>query len=141
MSFLGSLFGKRVTRRVKAKANAKQSKAKQPKAKQPKAHLQIAPFRLPHLMFQMPMVRIRPTVKRQNYDSTQFHRESVNGEEVVKIQRVAIDGKKGFKEVTIQQKGKQKTSKKPLTRKEISCIQQCQYMPSLFNDCEQKCLT
>jgi len=130
-----------MTRRAKAKQpKAKQPKAKpKPKAKQPKAHLQIAP--LPHFMFQMPMVQIRPTVKRQNYDSTQFHREIVNGEEVVKIQRVTIDRKKGFKEVTIQQKGKQKTSKKPLTRKEISCIQQCQYMPSLFNDCEQKCLT
>jgi hypothetical protein len=73
------------------------------------------------------------------YDSTQFHREMVNGTEQVKIQTVSIHGNKGTKEVTLIQDGKKKTHQKPLTRKQIKCIRKCQLVPGLFNDCEEKC--
>ena len=87
-----------------------------------------------------PMMTLRPTMTRSGpYDSTQFHREMVNGTEQVKIQTVSIHGTKGTKEVTLIQDGKKKTHRKPLTRKQIACIRRCQRIPGLFNDCEEKC--
>jgi hypothetical protein len=160
MSFLGSLFGKkrRVTkkRRAPQKLAAPQKRAVLQKRAVPQKQstinnhpLEYAIGRihaqpLPHIapMFKIPMIVNRHSnkTKKQNYHSTQFHREFVNGEEVLKIQTVSINGKTGFKEVTIQQNGKKTTSKKSLKKKEIKCIQKCQYMPELFSDCEKQCL-
>jgi transcription antitermination factor NusA-like protein len=70
------------------------------------------------------------------YESTQIHSDLRR----TKTQRVTIRGKRGHKEVTIQQNGKRsKTSKKKLSKKEIDCIRKCQFIPGLFRDCE-KCL-
>jgi transcription antitermination factor NusA-like protein len=74
------------------------------------------------------------------YESTQVHSDIRNGSRRTKTQRVTIRGKKGHKEVTIQQNGKRsKTSKKKLSKKEIDCIRKCQFIPGLFKDCE-KCV-
>jgi transcription antitermination factor NusA-like protein len=72
------------------------------------------------------------------YESTQVHSDIRNGSRRTKTQRVTIRGKKGHKEVTIQQNGKRsKTSKKKLSKKEIECIRKCQFIPGLFKDCER----
>jgi len=72
------------------------------------------------------------------YESTQVHSDIRNGSRRTKTQRVTIRGKKGHKEVTIQQNGKRsKTSKKKLSKKEIDCIRKCQFIPGLFKDCER----
>ena len=71
------------------------------------------------------------------YESIQIHSDKRR----TKTQRVTIHGKKGHKEVTIQQNGKRsKTSKKKLSKKEIDCIRKCQFIPGLFKDCES-CLS
>jgi transcription antitermination factor NusA-like protein len=72
------------------------------------------------------------------YESTQVHSDIRNGSRRTKTQRVTIRGRKGHKEVTIQQNGKRsKTSKKKLSKKEIDCIRKCQFIPGLFKDCER----
>ena len=72
------------------------------------------------------------------YESTQIHSDLRNGSRRTKTQRVTIRGKKGHKEVTVQQNGKRsKTSKKKLSKKEIDCIRKCQFIPGLFKDCER----
>jgi transcription antitermination factor NusA-like protein len=72
------------------------------------------------------------------YESTQVHSDIRNGSRRTKTQRVTIRGKKGHKEVTIEQNGKRsKTSKKKLSKKEIDCIRKCQFIPGLFKDCER----
>jgi len=75
------------------------------------------------------------------YKSIQSHSEFNRGVGKTKINEVNIKGKKGFKSITIKNKsGKTvKKSKRRLTQKEIKCIQNCQFIPGLFKDC-QKCL-
>jgi hypothetical protein len=75
------------------------------------------------------------------YNSVQTHSEFKNGKGQSKINRVTIKGKKGFKSITIRNKSGKvlKKSEKRLTRKEISCIRKCQFIPGLFKDC-QECL-
>ena len=71
------------------------------------------------------------------YHSKQVHSEFIGGEGVTKVNEVRIRGKKGTKSVTWKnQAGKVvKRSKKALTKKQIRCIQQCQFVPGLFKDC------
>ena len=71
------------------------------------------------------------------YHSVQTHIDLHNGKRRNKTQRVSIKGSKGFKEVTIQGLGKRRTSKKPLSKKEIQCIRKCQFIPGLFRKCEE----
>ncbi len=73
------------------------------------------------------------------YNSIQTHSEFKNGKGKTKTNHVKIKGKSGFKMITIRNKsGKIITkSKKRLTRKEISCIKKCKFVPGLFKDCEQ----
>jgi hypothetical protein len=73
------------------------------------------------------------------YNSIQTHSEYKNGKGQTKTNRVKISGKTGFKMIVIRNKtGKiTKKSKKRLTRKEISCIKKCKFVPGLFKDCEQ----
>jgi hypothetical protein len=71
------------------------------------------------------------------YESVQTHIDLRNGKRRNKTQRVSIKGSKGFKQVTIQGPGKKRTSKKPLSKKEIQCIRKCQFIPGLFRDCEE----
>jgi hypothetical protein len=58
-----------------------------------------------------------------------------NGKRETKTNRVIIKGKKGYKMVTIRNKAGLKKSRKRLTRKEIKCIKDCQFIPGLFKDC------
>ena len=74
------------------------------------------------------------------YNSVQMHSDLHKGKRRNKTQRVSIKGSKGFKQVTIQALGKSRTSKKPLSKKEIQCIRKCQFIPGLFRDCEKNCV-
>jgi hypothetical protein len=73
------------------------------------------------------------------YNSVQTHSD-LNSEDKyqIKTKRVKIKGKTGFKMITIRNKSGKiiKKSKKRLTRKQIACIQKCQFIPGLFKDCE-----
>jgi hypothetical protein len=75
------------------------------------------------------------------YNSVQTHSDFQNGKGQSKTNHVTIKGRKGTKSITIRNKtGKVvKKSSKRLTRKEISCIRKCQFIPGLFKDC-QECL-
>lgn len=76
-----------------------------------------------------------------HYHSKQVHSEFHAGEGRTKVNEVRIRGSKGTKSVTIKNKSGKviKRSKKVLTRKQIKCIQKCQFVPGLFKDCE-KCI-
>ena len=75
------------------------------------------------------------------YNSVQTHSDFKNGKGQTKTNRVTIKGKSGYKMITIRNKSGRvtKKSKKRLTQKEIKCIQRCQFIPGLFNEC-LKCL-
>ena len=75
------------------------------------------------------------------YNSVQTHSEFKHGKGQTKVKEVRIKHNKGSKTVTIKNKAGKviKTSQRRLTRKEIRCIQACQFIPGLFKDCE-KCL-
>ena len=70
------------------------------------------------------------------YTSEQTHSDFVNGKLQVKTKRVTIRGTSGYKSVVTQVNGRKKTSKRKLTKKEITCIRRCQFIPGLFKDCE-----
>jgi len=76
-----------------------------------------------------------------HYNSIQTHSEFKNGTGHTKTQRVTIRGKTGYKSITIRNKSGRvtKKSKKRLTKKEMSCIKRCEFIPGLFKDC-QKCI-
>lgn len=71
------------------------------------------------------------------YHSKQEHSEFHGGEGVTKVNEVRIRGNKGTKSVTWKNRAGKivKKSKKALTKKQIRCIQQCQFVPGLFKDC------
>lgn len=69
------------------------------------------------------------------YTSVQTRSEFKNGKSHMKTRRVAINGKSGYKMVTVRNKKGTKKSKKKLTKKEISCIKKSRFIPGLFNDC------
>lgn len=73
------------------------------------------------------------------YNSVQTHSEFKNGKGQTKTNRVSIKGKSGYKMLTIRNKSGKitKKSKKRLTRKEIKCIQRCEFIPGLFKDCQE----
>jgi hypothetical protein len=73
------------------------------------------------------------------YNSIQTHSEFKNGKGQTKTNHVKIKGKSGYKMITIKNiSGKIiKKSKKRLTKKQISCIKKCQFVPGLFKDCEE----
>ncbi len=72
------------------------------------------------------------------YNSIQTHSEFKNGLGRTKTNHVTIRGKSGYKMITVRNKSGRivKKSKKRLTRKEISCIKRCKFVPGLFKDCE-----
>jgi len=76
------------------------------------------------------------------YNSVQTHSDFTNGKGETKTNRVSIRGKSGYKFITIRNRSGRvvKKSKKRLTRKEVSCIKRCKFIPGLFKDCE-KCLS
>ena len=76
------------------------------------------------------------------YHSEQTHSEFIKGKGMTKTHRVTIKGKKGYKLVELKNKSGKITqkSKKALTKKEISCIKRCEFIPGLFKDCE-RCIT
>ncbi len=73
-----------------------------------------------------------------NYNSIQTHSDFKGGKGQTKTNCVKIKGNKGFKMITIKNKSGKiiKKSKKRLTRKQISCIKLCRFVPGLFRDCE-----
>lgn len=75
------------------------------------------------------------------YTSIQTHSDYSNGKGQTKTNCVKIKGTKGYKMITIRNKSGKitKKSKKRLTRKEVSCIKRCKFVPGLFKECE-KCL-
>lgn len=78
------------------------------------------------------------------YTSVQTSITSSGGKAKSKTRRVEIHGNKGFKEITYKSKtnGKFRTtrkSRKPLTKRELSCIRRCKFVPGLFNACEAGC--
>ncbi len=75
------------------------------------------------------------------YNSVQTHSDFKNGKGQIKTNRVTIKGKTGYKMITIRNKSGRvtKKSKRRLSKKEIKCIQRCQFIPGLFKDC-QECL-
>jgi len=72
------------------------------------------------------------------YHSKQVHSEFFGGEGVSRTNEVRIRGKKGTKSVTWKNRAGKvvKKSKKALTKKQIRCIQKCQFVPGLFKDCK-----
>jgi hypothetical protein len=72
------------------------------------------------------------------YHSTQTHSEFFDGEGRTKVNEVRIRGNKGHKSVTIKNQAGRviKRSKKALTKKQVKCIQKCQFVPGLFKDCK-----
>ena len=73
------------------------------------------------------------------YNSIQTHSEFKNGKGKTKTNHVKIRGITGFKMITLRNNSGKitKKSKKRLTRKEITCIKKCKFVPGLFKDCEQ----
>ena len=74
--------------------------------------------------------------KMFRYTSVQTHSEYKNGKRRTKTKSVKVNGKKGYKFVTLRNNSGTKKSKKPLTQKEIACIRKCQFIPGLFDDCK-----
>jgi hypothetical protein len=70
-----------------------------------------------------------------------MHSDYVNGRRKMKTQTVKINGKKGFKSVSMMKNGRRQTSKKFLSKREIECIKRCQFIPGLFKDCLKKNIT
>ena len=70
------------------------------------------------------------------YTSVQSYSNFVNGKLKKKIQTVKINGNKGYKAVSVIKNGRRSMSKKHLTRKEMTCIKRCQFIPGLFKDCQ-----
>lgn len=67
-----------------------------------------------------------------SYNSIQSH----STPKETKITRVTVKGKRGYKSVEIRRNGKKTLkSRKPLTRKQITCIKKCEFIPGLFKDC------
>lgn len=71
------------------------------------------------------------------YHSEQVHSTYENGKGKTRRNIVSIRDGKGHKAVeTYDVKGKKVSStKKPLTKKELDCIQKGQFVPGLFRDC------
>jgi hypothetical protein len=71
------------------------------------------------------------------YHSIQQYTTVQKGKRKTTIKKVVISGQKGYKQVTVRQpSGRNKTSKKRLTKKEMQCIKRCKFIPGLFKDCE-----
>ena len=79
------------------------------------------------------------------YTSVQTSMDTEGGRVRTKTRRVKIQNSRGFKEITYKLKtnGKFRTtrkSRKPLTKKEITCIRRCKFVPGLFKSCEEGCV-
>ena len=71
------------------------------------------------------------------YRSKRTDVRMINGTRQMITKIIDISGNKGTKRVIKRgSTGRAKTSKKSLTKKEISCIKRCQFIPGLFHDCE-----
>jgi hypothetical protein len=65
------------------------------------------------------------------YHSEQVHNVTVNGKSSTRKNVVNIRNGKGTKSLSTNGK----TKSKPLSKKEIQCIQKGKFIPNLFNDC------
>lgn len=74
------------------------------------------------------------------YHSQQIHSSFVRGKGRTKVQTVSIKGKKGTKSVEYRDRQGRVTRKssKRLTKKEMDCIERCQFIPGLFKDCQRE---
>lgn len=75
-----------------------------------------------------------------NYISEQVHQEiGPKGRGITKIRRVTVRNGKGFKEVILKdQGGKTRSTRKRMSKKEVSAIKKGEYLPALFKTCEPK---
>ncbi len=80
-----------------------------------------------------------PPLNTFSYNSVQTHIVYKDNKPQRKTRKVQITNGKGFKE-TVTSNGRQtRRSRKALTKKEISCIRRCQFIPGLFKSCD-KCV-
>lgn len=75
-----------------------------------------------------------------SFHSVEVRKKMVNGVVETVTNRVSIQGKTRFKESTLVRKGKRKTCKKKLTKKEWDCIMARRFVPGLFDTCIRSCL-
>jgi hypothetical protein len=71
---------------------------------------------------------------------TTYVKRNGKGKQHTKTQRVHFKNGKGFKEVSYNETGKTRRSRKPLTKSEMKCLRQCKFKPFLFRECNEECL-
>ena len=71
---------------------------------------------------------------------TTYVKRDGKGKGLTKTQRVHFKNGKGFKEVSYNESGKTRRSRKPLSKSEMKCLRQCKFKPFLFRECNEECL-
>ena len=71
---------------------------------------------------------------------TTYVKRDGKGKKQTKTQRVHFKNGKGFKEVSYNETGKTRHSRKRLTKSEMKCLRQCKFKPFLFRECNEECL-
>jgi len=72
---------------------------------------------------------------------TTYVKRDGKGKGLTKTQRVHFKNGKGFKEVSYNESGKTRHSRKTLTKSEMKCLRQCKFKPFLFRECNEECLS
>jgi hypothetical protein len=72
---------------------------------------------------------------------TTYVKRNGKGKGLTKTQRVHFKNGKGFKEVSYNEAGKTRRSRKPLSKSEMKCLRQCKFKPFLFRECNEECLS
>ena len=76
----------------------------------------------------------------QFYESVSTTSVFKNGKGLIKTHKVHIHNGKGYKQVSVTQRGKTQRKKKVLTQSEMKCIQTCKFKKGLFSDCVPECV-
>jgi len=71
---------------------------------------------------------------------TTYVKRNGKGKGLTKTQRVHFKNGKGFKEVSYNESGKTRRSRKALSKSEMKCLRQCKFKPFLFRECNEECL-
>jgi hypothetical protein len=71
------------------------------------------------------------------YYSEQIHTSVKNGKKTTRKNTVVVKNGKGTKTVSMKERGRTRKTTKRLTPKEIHSIQNSQFIPGLFKDCQQ----
>jgi len=72
---------------------------------------------------------------------TTYVKRNGKGKGLTKTQRVHFKNGKGYKEVSYNESGKTRRSRKVLTKSEMKCLRQCKFKPFLFRECNEECLS